>query len=134
MQARYWQHIVKKWRTITAFDLGDEFCNPNQTNKPIWQWRAVCLWLPSIAVSYLVFKNINFSDNPWPNRNFNQIERLFSEARIVTEYLYNLYIPQIELKGLYQDGYNISKGLLQPISTLVNIIFDGLITERFYCT
>lgn len=100
-----------------------EFCNPNQTNKPIWQWRAVCLWLPSIAVSYLVFKNINFSDNPWPNRNFNQIERLFSEARIVTEYLYNLYIPQIELKGLYQDGYNISKGLLQPISTLWSILF-----------
>ena len=100
-----------------------EFCNPNQTNKPIWQWRAVCLWLPSIAVSYLVFKNINFSDNPWPNRNFNQIERLFSEARIVTEYLYNLYIPQIELRGLYQDGYNISKGLLQPISTLWSIFF-----------
>lgn len=100
-----------------------EFCNPNQTNKPIWQWRAVCLWLPSIAVSYLVFKSINFSDNPWPNRNFNQIERLFSEARIVTEYLYNLYIPQIELRGLYQDGYNISKGLLQPISTLWSILF-----------
>lgn len=100
-----------------------EFCNPNQTNKPIWQWRAVCLWLPSIAVSYLVFKSINFSDNPWPNRNFNQIERLFSEARIVTEYLYNLYIPQIELRGLYQDGYNISKGILQPISTLWSILF-----------
>lgn len=100
-----------------------EFCNPNKTNKPIWQWRAFCLWLPSLAVAYLIFKNISFSENLWPNRNFNQVERLFSEARIVTEYLYNLYIPQIELKGLYQDGYNISKGLLQPISTLWSILF-----------
>lgn len=100
-----------------------EFCNPNKTHKPIWQWRAICLWLPSIAVLYLIFKNINFSEHLWPNRNFNQIERLFSEARIVTEYLYNLYIPQIELKGLYQDGYNISKGLLQPFSTLWSILF-----------
>lgn len=100
-----------------------EFCNPNKINKPIWQWRAFCLWLPSLAVTYLIFKNISFSENLWPNRNFNQVERLFSEARIVTEYLYNLYIPQIELKGLYQDGYNISKGLLQPISTLWSILF-----------
>lgn len=100
-----------------------EFCNPNKINKPIWQWRAFCLWLPSLAVTYLIFKNINFSENLWPNRNFNQVERLFSEARIVTEYIYNLYIPQIELKGLYQDGYNISKGLLQPISTLWSILF-----------
>lgn len=100
-----------------------EFCNPNKINKPIWQWRAFCLWLPSLAVAYLIFKNINFSENLWPNRNFNQVERLFSEARIVTEYLYNLYIPQIELKGLYQDGYNISKGLLQPLTTLWSILF-----------
>lgn len=100
-----------------------EFCNPNKINKPIWQWRAICLWLPSLAVLYLILRELNFSEHLWPNRNFNQVERLFSEARIVTEYLYNLYIPQIELKGLYQDGYNISKGLLQPISTLWSILF-----------
>jgi len=100
-----------------------EFSNSNKINKPIWQWRAFCLWLPSLAITYLIFKNINLSENLWPNRNFNQVERLFSEARIVTEYLYNLYIPQIELKGLYQDGYNISKGLLQPISTLWSVLF-----------
>lgn len=100
-----------------------EFCNPNKINKPIWQWRAICLWLPSLAVLCLIFRELNFSEHLWPNRNFNQVERLFSEARIVTEYLYNLYIPQIELKGLYQDGYNISKGLLQPISTLGSILF-----------
>ncbi|MCJ0926552.1 tetratricopeptide repeat protein [Acinetobacter lwoffii] len=100
-----------------------EFCNPNKIHKPIWQWRAICLWLPSLAVLCLIFRELNFSEHLWPNRNFNQVERLFSEARIVTEYLYNLYIPQIELKGLYQDGYNISKGLLQPISTLGSILF-----------
>lgn len=100
-----------------------EFCNPNSQHKPIWQWRAMCLWLPSCAVLYLIFREINFSSNPWPNRNFSQIERLFSEARIVTEYLYNLYIPQIELKGLYQDGYNVSRSITQPMTTIYSIIF-----------
>lgn len=100
-----------------------EFCNPNSQHKPIWQWRAVFLWLPSCAVLYLIFREINFADYIWPNRNFNQVERLFSEARIVTEYLFNLWIPQIELRGLYQDGYNVSRSITQPMTTLYSIIF-----------
>lgn len=100
-----------------------EFCNPSDKNKPIWQWRAICLWLPSIAIVVLLIKYMDFSAHPWPNRNFNMIERLYSEARIVTEYLYNLIIPQVELKGLYQDGYKFSKSLVQPITTLYSIFF-----------
>lgn len=100
-----------------------EFCNPSDKNKPIWQWRAIFLWLPSIAIVILLIKYMDFSAHPWPNRNFNMIERLYSEARIVTEYLYNLVIPQVELRGLYQDGYEISKSLVQPITTLYSIFF-----------
>lgn len=100
-----------------------EFCNPNKENKPIWQWRALCLWLPSILVLYIIFRELNFSENLWPNRNFNQVERLYSESRIVVEYLYHLIIPQIEGRGLYQDGYLISKSLMQPITTLYSILF-----------
>jgi len=100
-----------------------EFCNPNRNNQPVWQWRAIFLWLPSIAMLVLLSKYVTFSQNPWPSRNFNMIERLYSEARIVTEYLYNLVIPQIELRGLYQDGYIVSKSLFNPITTLYSLIF-----------
>ena len=100
-----------------------EFCNHSKDNKPMWQWRAICLWLPSITIVILLMKYMDFSTNPWPNRNFNMVERLYSEARIVTEYLYNLFIPQIELKGLYRDGFKISKSLFQPMTTLYSIIF-----------
>lgn len=99
-----------------------EFCLPKQ-GKPAWQWRAVFLWLPSIAIALLLVRYINFSDNPWPNRNFNQIERLLTEARILCEYLLHLFVPRIEGNGLYQDGYVISKGLLQPFSTILAIGF-----------
>lgn len=100
-----------------------EFCNSNKINKPLWQWRAVCLWLPSLAIAVLMFRYINLSAEPWPNRNFNMVERLYSEARIVTEYLFNLYIPEIEGRGLFQDGYPISKSLFQPLTTFFSIIF-----------
>lgn len=99
-----------------------EFCLPKQ-GKPAWQWRAVFLWLPSIAIVVILTRYINFSDNPWPNRNFNMIERLLTEARIVCEYLLHLFVPRIEGNGLYQDGYVISRGLLQPFSTILAISF-----------
>lgn len=100
-----------------------EYCHPNNNNKPLWQWSLLCLWLPSLLISYIILKEINLSTTPWPSRNFNQIERLMSEARIVTEYLFRLYFPQIEGQGLYQDGYTVSRSLFNPITTIYSIIF-----------
>ena len=99
-----------------------EFCLPKDHNKPAWQWRALFLWLPSLAIAVLMTRYINLSDNPWPNRNFNQVERLLTETRIVCEYLFHLFVPRIEGNGLYQDGYIISKSLLNPISTVFALL------------
>lgn len=104
-----------------------EFCLPKE-GKPAWQWRAVFLWLPSIAIVLLLARYIDFSENPWPNRNFNQIERLLTEARIVSEYLLHLFVPRIEGNGLYQDGYVISKGLFEPVGTFLAIAFLSMLT------
>lgn len=100
-----------------------EFCNPNKNHKPMWQWRAVCLWLPSLAIVAILFRAIDFSSDPWPNRNFNQIERLLSEGRIVVDYLAQLVIPRIEGYGFFQDGFFVSKGWLSPPTTLFSILF-----------
>lgn len=100
-----------------------EFCNPNKNNRPIWQWRAVCLWLPSVAIAIMMLSYIDFSPDPWSNRNFNQIERLFTEGRIVVDYLAQLFIPRIEGYGFFQDGFLVSKGWLSPPSTLFSILF-----------
>lgn len=99
-----------------------EYCLPKE-GRPAWQWRALFLWLPSLAIVALLARYIDFSDNPWPSRNFNQIERLLTEARIVCEYLLHLLVPRIEGNGLYQDGYVISKGFFEPASTFFAIIF-----------
>lgn len=100
-----------------------EFCNPNKNYKPMWQWRAVCLWLPSLAIVALLARTIDFSSDPWPNRNFNQIERLLTEGRIVVDYLAQLVIPRIEGYGFFQDGFLVSKDWLSPPTTLFSILF-----------
>lgn len=115
-----------------------EFCNPNKVTKPLWQWKAIFLWLPSLAIFLFLVKHINFSENIWPNRNFNQSERLLTETRILIEYLLHILIPQIEGNGLFQDGYLVSKSLTQPISTLFSslflsilLVFSFILKKRF---
>jgi hypothetical protein len=109
-----------------------EFCNPNKNNKPLWQWRAICLWLPSLAIAVMLLRYIDLSPNPWPTRPFNQMERLWTEGRVVVDYLNQLFIPQIEGYGLFQDGFIISKGWLTPVSTLLSILFLlGLVVSAF---
>jgi tetratricopeptide (TPR) repeat protein len=100
-----------------------EYCNPIRSHKPIWYWRAIFLWLPSFLIAVMLIRYVDFSDNPWPNRLFNQVERLLSESRIVCDYLLQLFMPRIEGQGLFQDGFIISTGLLSPLSTLFSIVF-----------
>ncbi|MDR0441655.1 MAG: tetratricopeptide repeat protein [Candidatus Accumulibacter sp.] len=95
-----------------------EACLPQSKPRPARLWRAVCLCLPSLALFIYLAGRIDFSPDIWPNRSFNQPERLWSEARILWEYLRLLWIPTIEGHGLYQDGYAISRSWLTPWTTL----------------
>ena len=99
-----------------------EFCHPNRTTKIVWQWKAIFLILPSLTIIGYLLSLLNFSENRWIIRNFNQVERLLTEPRILFDYLYHLYIPSFEGNGLYQDGYIVSKTLFEPISTLFAIV------------
>lgn len=85
-------------------------------------WFVTFLILPSLAFGWVLLKEINVAPSPWPNRNFNQIERLLSESRIVCEYLWHIWVPQVEAKGFFQDGFVISKSLFSPISTLLSVL------------
>ncbi|MDR2186565.1 MAG: hypothetical protein LBE62_00765 [Azonexus sp.] len=99
-----------------------EFCIPAGTERPARAWRLFFLALPSLALLAYLARFIDFSEHPWPGRSFNQIERLWSEARILIEYLRLLLVPQIEGRGLIQDGYHISRGWLEPWTTLPSVI------------
>lgn len=111
-----------------------EFCNPTRTTKIVWQWKTIFLILPSFAILGYLISLLNFSENLWVVRNFNQVERLLTEPRILFDYLYHLYIPGFEGNGLYQDGYIVSKALLEPISTTFAIVglFLILLISTFY--
>lgn len=58
-------------------------------------------------------------------RDFNMYDRLLTEARVLWMYLKFLIVPNIGEMTLYHDDIKVSRGLLDPSTTLVAII--GLI-------
>lgn len=107
-------------------------------SRPDKRWQWIFFGLPIIAVFFYLCNRINLSENPWPNRLFNQSERLLSESRIFWEYIYYLFVPQIEGKGLFQDGFEISRGLMDPPITLLSVLaviglfFVGVLSRKKY--
>ena len=73
------------------------------------------------------------------HRHFTLEERLFSQGRILWDYLGQLYVPQVARMGLYHDDYPVSTSLFAPPATLyawlawlaVGGLFLGLLTRRW---
>ena len=104
--------------------LAIEACLPQDNPVPRYfrLWKMVFLWFPTLLIVGYLARQIDFSDGLWPERPFNQVERLLTEPVIIVEYLYDLLIPKFEGRGLFQDGFEISRGILQPPRTLVSIV------------
>lgn len=66
-------------------------------------------------------------------RDFSPIERLYTESRIIIDYLGMLLIPALNKMGFTHDDVSISHGLLDPITTLPSILtIITLITVGFF--
>ena len=87
--------------------------------------RRVCVILPAcVVLAYLGKEGWNgFVHGTSPNRPWTLGERLLTEARVVTQYLGLLWWPRSYTTGLFNDAIVVSKGLFQPVATLLSILF-----------
>ena len=76
------------------------------------------------GVAFLAYLSISFVWllGSYEERAFSLVERLLTEARIVWAYLGMIFVPSLPDFSLYHDDFEISKGLLQPLSTLFAVI------------
>jgi len=99
-----------------------EFCLPTHLPRlPRW-FITVFVVFPSLAVLAYLLSQWNPAPHPWPQRSFNQIERLLTEARILWDYLGWWYWPRIEDAGLFRDAIEVSRSLWQPLTTLPAVL------------
>ena len=98
--------------------------NKNSTLKPLATIHKLVLFYIPIAVVAMALA-YKFPDwlRFYENRNFSLYERLLSQPRAITTYLYHLFIPSYFTEGVYTDGFMKSTGLLTPISTLFSFVF-----------
>lgn len=86
-------------------------------------WLTIFCYLP-ISILILYF---TIFPNHWLGgyeiREFNLIERLLTEFRALTDYIGILLLPSPKKLGLYFDDFPISRGILEPPSTLFSILF-----------
>lgn len=58
----------------------------------------------------------------YPGRDFNSVERLLTQSRVLTLYLTQMLLPLPSRMPFHYDTYPISHGLLQPPATLASLL------------
>lgn len=86
--------------------------------------RILMLWAPLVLLlGVLTRPLINAAYSAAP---FSAAERVLTEARVVTDYLWKLAVPKSVSAGLFHNAsIEISEGLLSPPSTLVSVLLLG---------
>ena len=96
------------------------------------KWGYTALFLASLlALAYLISaKGILASD--YGSRPFSPIERLLTEFRVVAYYLKQILLPNPFSMALLHTEWQISKGLTDPISTLLSALLHASVIGSAY--
>lgn len=92
------------------------------------------LALPALAIGLYFLERPAYFLAAYQIRDFTMYERLLSESRILLDYLRWVFVPDLTQLGLFHDDIAVSRGLLQPWSTLpcmVGILL--MIAAAFLC-
>lgn len=92
--------------------------------KPSKQWEALFLWLPSFLVVMAISHFTTAA--AFQVREFNAVERLMTEARILFDYLYHWLNPFALPKGVLSDDIVVSRHVWSPWTTLPSLLAGSL--------
>ncbi|MDE2197135.1 MAG: tetratricopeptide repeat protein, partial [Gammaproteobacteria bacterium] len=100
-------------------DFGDK---TRRWNPQVASFFGVFLILPALLVLVLLLAGSRFFFAGYYLRNFTPIERLLTECRVIFDYLYWTCLPNLGQLGLYHDDFTVSRGLLNPPTTLISVL------------
>lgn len=86
------------------------------------RWRFVILVIPTVLLfAYLGWHGLRGLDG-FEHRDFNSVERVMTQSRLLFEYLYFWFIPQGTTPGVLNSDITISRGILTPPTTLIALL------------
>lgn len=77
---------------------------------------TIALSLAAVVVPGLLYSGI------WAERGFSVGERLLTESRVLWTYAHWIALPDLRAMGIYHDDVVVSRGWLQPVTTLVSVV------------
>lgn len=89
-------------------------------NKNLSLWL---LKLPGLVLLVVFIIQIPGFIEDYDIRIFNMYERVLTQFRVITKYLYHLFIPSYFTEGVFVDGFKYSKNLFEPITTFLSALF-----------
>ncbi|MEZ5472836.1 MAG: hypothetical protein R3E90_13780 [Marinicella sp.] len=88
--------------------------------------RRLNFWLlklPAIAAIVLFLLQVPAFIADYDARQFNMGQRLITETRAVSKYLYHWFIPDYFTEGVFTDGFKFSKNIFNPLTTVFSTVF-----------
>lgn len=89
--------------------------------RSLYFFYLIVLFIPGLLVLLYIFQHPELVTTGYNNRIFSLTERLLTESRIVWSYIYMILVPFPSAFGLFQDDVIVSKGIIQPYTTLLSI-------------
>jgi tetratricopeptide (TPR) repeat protein len=87
----------------------------------LW-YRAGVIGALSITVVYLLY-SLPETFEIYQFREFSLLERVLTQTRILSTYIWKIFFPDPLLGSLFHDSYVVSTSLLSPITTLLATAF-----------
>ncbi|TCJ14735.1 hypothetical protein EZJ19_09135 [Parasulfuritortus cantonensis] len=87
--------------------------------RPSRVWLYAFLWLPSLAVIALLVQHAGPA--AYASRNFDLVERLLTESRVIIDYLWHWFNPFAAPRGVLADDYPVVHSLSAPRTTLAAV-------------
>jgi protein O-mannosyl-transferase len=98
---------------------------------PLW-WVSAFMILPLMVVVWIMIRSVVLGGSSYPGRDFDLMQRLMTESRVLFSYARLILVPVRSELGPFQ-GLELSRGLLEPISTLVAVLGLGAAVALALC-
>lgn len=106
-----------------VIELGYFGGSPNRPRpREVLLFFGAFLALPGMLLLAYVSIHPSFVIGGYQGRLFSLGERLLSEPRAIMDYIGALLLPRGPTLGVYTDDFEISHGLLTPITTMLSIV------------
>ncbi|NOR70523.1 MAG: hypothetical protein GQ532_12660 [Methylomarinum sp.] len=100
------------------------FNSPNKKLSVTLRYGSMLLIaIPVLIASYNYSHIINWVVGGYSTRDFTLTERLLTESRVVCFYLRLIFLPNINLMGIFHDDIALSSSLFSPANTLFSCLF-----------